>query len=360
MRPSITYTLVVIALTTIISTTCSFLLFQHFSTAKLSTATSQKAQLTAKVNEAPREGIPPDFVNVSNDVTRSVVNIAVYRGDYRMSTGSGIILSDDGYIITNNHVIKGSTGQVVTLFDKKDYTAKIIGVDPSTDLALLKIEVDHLQPLRLGNSDQLRIGEWVIAVGHPFNLASTVTAGIVSAKARNIEILRDQDYAVESFIQTDAVVNPGNSGGALVNAKGELVGVNTAIISESGGYEGFSFAIPSNLVMKVAEDLRKYGHVQRAVLGVIVGDLNSSLAKDLQLSRVEGVYVERIRLNTTASVAGLKAKDVITAINNVAVRTMPELQEQIARYRPGDIISIDYIRNGVTYHKNGIELKPLK
>jgi S1-C subfamily serine protease len=277
-----------------------------------------------------------------------------------MSTGSGIILSDDGYIITNNHVIKGSTGQVVTLFDKKDYTAKIIGVDPSTDLALLKIEVDHLQPLRLGNSDQLRIGEWVIAVGHPFNLASTVTAGIVSAKARNIEILRDQDYAVESFIQTDAVVNPGNSGGALVNAKGELVGVNTAIISESGGYEGFSFAIPSNLVMKVAEDLRKYGHVQRAVLGVIVGDLNSSLAKDLQLSRVEGVYVERIRLNTTASVAGLKAKDVITAINNVAVRTMPELQEQIARYRPGDIISIDYIRNRVTYHKNGIELKPLK
>lgn len=364
MRPSITYTITVVVCTALISVGASFFLFHQFGYVDYANTryetTEEQPRLAAYTNTAPSHSIPKDFVSISNAVTRSVVNIAVYRGDYRMSTGSGIIISEDGYIITNNHVIRGSSNQLVTLFDKRDYKAEIIGVDPSTDLALLKIKAEHLPALRLGNSDQLNIGEWVIAVGHPFNLASTVTAGIVSAKARNIEILSEEEYAIESFIQTDAVVNPGNSGGALVNAKGELIGVNTAIISESGGYEGFSFAIPSNLVMKVADDLRKYGQVQRAVLGVIVGDVNGSLAKDLQLERVEGVLIQRVRLNTTASIAGLQAGDVITSVNSTSIKTMPELQEQIARYRPGDIISLEYIRNGVKYRKNKVELKAIE
>ncbi|MEM9847218.1 MAG: trypsin-like peptidase domain-containing protein [Bacteroidota bacterium] len=367
MRPSITYTFSIILVSTLLSTAISFTIFHQYYNKDANIADSiqtdeSDARLTASVNQAPTRynSIPKDFVGVSKVVTKSVVNITVFRGEYRISAGSGIIISADGYIVTNNHVIEGSTSQTVTLFDKREMEAVIIGTDPSTDLALLKVDAQYLQPLRLGNSDQLQIGEWVLAVGNPFNLASTVTAGIVSAKARNIQILRDQEYSIESFIQTDAVVNPGNSGGALVNANGELVGVNAAIMSESGGYEGFSFAIPSNLVFKVAGDLKQYGQVQRAVLGVTIGDINNSLARDLKLDKVEGVLVQRVRPNTTASEAGIRAGDVITGVNGYSVKTMPELQEQIARFRPGDIISLDYIREGVPYRKGNVELKALE
>ncbi|MEL6721220.1 MAG: trypsin-like peptidase domain-containing protein [Bacteroidota bacterium] len=361
MRPSITYTIAIILITAFFSTSISFCLFKAYATDFLVEQEQiRTAQFTSKVNEAPTPSIPQDFVATSKIVTKSVVNITVYRGDYRISAGSGIIISSNGYIVTNNHVIEGSTFQEVTLSDKREVRARVIGRDASTDIALLKIDVENLQPIRLGNSDHLQIGEWVLAVGNPFNLASTVTAGIVSAKARNIQILRDQEYAIESFIQTDAVVNPGNSGGALVNAKGELIGVNTAIISESGGYEGFSFAIPSNLVAKVTNDLKEYGKVKRAVLGVVIGDVNSSLAKDLNLDKIEGVLVQKVNPNTTAFTAGIRPGDVITGINGLKVKTTPELQEQMARYRPGDIISIDYIREGVPYRKNNIELKAIQ
>lgn len=361
MRPSITYTIAIISITAFFSISISFFLFKNYASSLfVEQQNSMSAQFTSKVNQAPTYSIPQDFIATSKIVTRSVVNITVYRGDYRISAGSGIIISSNGYIVTNNHVIEGSTFQEVTLSDKREVKARVIGRDASTDIALLKIDVENLQPIRLGNSDHLQIGEWVLAVGNPFNLASTVTAGIVSAKARNIQILRDQEYAIESFIQTDAVVNPGNSGGALVNAKGELIGVNTAIISESGGYEGFSFAIPSNLVAKVTNDLKEYGKVKRAVLGVVIGDVNSSLAKDLNLDKIEGVLVQKVNPNTTASTAGIRPGDVITGINGLKVKTTPELQEQMARYRPGDIISIDYIREGVPYRKNNIELKAIQ
>lgn len=316
-------------------------------------------QLVSKVNSPPYNE-PKDFSAIAKTVTSSVVSIAVYRGDYRISAGSGVVIFKDGYIVTNYHVIENATSFEVVLSDKRELKATLVGKDPNTDLALLKVDANDLMPLRLGDSDELKVGEWVLAVGNPFNLTSTVTAGIVSAKARSIQILKDRKFSIESFIQTDAVVNPGNSGGALVNARGELVGINTAIISETGGYEGFSFAIPSNLVIKIANDLREFGEVQRAVLGVVIGDVNGTIAKDLKLNKVEGVLVQSVNQGTTASEAKLEPNDVIVAINNVKVKSIPELQEQVARYRPGDIISIDYIRDGVSYRKNNVQLKSLK
>ncbi len=316
-------------------------------------------QLVSKVNSPPYNE-PKDFSAIAKTVTSSVVSIAVYRGDYRISAGSGVVIFKDGYIVTNYHVIENATSFEVVLSDKRELKATLVGKDPNTDLALLKVDANDLMPLRLGDSDELKVGEWVLAVGNPFNLTSTVTAGIVSAKARSIQILKNRKFSIESFIQTDAVVNPGNSGGALVNARGELVGINTAIISETGGYEGFSFAIPSNLVIKIANDLREFGEVQRAVLGVVIGDVNGTIAKDLKLNKVEGVLVQSVNQGTTASEAKLEPNDVIVAINNVKVKSIPELQEQVARYRPGDIISIDYIRDGVSYRKNNVQLKSLK
>ncbi len=316
-------------------------------------------QLVNKVNSPPYNELK-DFSAVTKIVTSSVVSIVVYNGDYRISAGSGVVIFKNGYIVTNYHVVENATSFEVVLADKRELKATLVGKDPNTDLALLKVDTNDLTPLRLGDSDELKVGEWVLAVGNPFNLTSSVTAGIVSAKARSIQILKDRKFSIESFIQTDAVVNPGNSGGALVNAKGELVGINTAIISETGGYEGFSFAIPSNLVIKVASDLREFGEVQRAVLGVVIGDVNGTIAKDLKLEKVEGVLVQSVNQGTTASDARLEPNDVIIAINNVKVTSIPELQEQVARYRPGDIISIDYIRSGISYRKNNVQLKSLK
>ena len=234
----------------------------------------------------------------------------------------------------------------------------MIGVDPTTDLALIKIDARDLVPIDFGNSDQVEVGEWVLAVGNPFSLTSTVTAGIVSSKGRNINILRGQ-YSIESFIQTDAVVNPGNSGGALVNTTGELIGINTAIITESGNFEGYSFAIPSNLARKVIEDLRDYGQVMRAVLGVGINDVTNGIATQMDLPDVGGVIITSISRESSAHSAGLKIGDVIMKVNGVETNAVPELQEQVALFRPGDKISVEFFRDGKVYLKEGIQLKSI-
>lgn len=297
---------------------------------------------------------PTNFTYAAESVTPAVVNIKTTQGgnfdfwssnSYGSSSGSGVIISPEGYIVTNNHVIEEGDEIEVTLNDKREFPAKVIGSDPSTDLALLQIEGVDLPYLEFGNSDSVRVGEWVLAVGNPFNLESTVTAGIVSAKGRSIDILEAQDR-IESFIQTDAAVNPGNSGGALVNTTGELVGINTAIITRSGRYEGYSFAVPANLVRKVIKDLKDYGVVQRGILGVFIDEMNSARAEKLGLASVEGVYITRVTPGGGADEAGLEKEDVIIGINGVKTKTLPEMQEQLGRYRPGNSISIDYIRGG--------------
>ncbi|MCS7019598.1 MAG: Do family serine endopeptidase [Cytophagales bacterium] len=261
--------------------------------------------------------------------------------------GSGVIISQDGYIITNNHVIDNADEITVTLYDKRSYKAKLIGTDPSTDIAVIKIDEKGLATIPFGDSDQVKVGEWVMAVGNPFNLTSTVTAGIVSAKARNISLLRMRDNAaIESFIQTDAAVNPGNSGGALVNLNGELIGINTAIASRTGSYAGYSFAVPSNLARKVAEDLIKYGVVQRAFLGILINDVDSKKAKELNLPVTEGVYVDSVIPNGSADAAGLRRGDVIVKVDGNKVKSVPELQESIGRKRPGEMVTLQLYRNG--------------
>ncbi|MFP4293585.1 MAG: Do family serine endopeptidase [Cyclobacteriaceae bacterium] len=254
---------------------------------------------------------------------------------YRQSTGSGVIINEEGYIVTNNHVIDQAEEVEVTLLDNRSFEATVIGADPTTDLALLRIDAEGLSSLPMVNSDQVKVGEWVLAVGNPMNLNSTVTAGIISAKGRNINILQDE-YAVESFIQTDAAINPGNSGGALVNMQGGLIGINTAIASPTGAYAGYGFAVPANIVSKVVEDLLEYGSVQRAVLGVMIRDVNSRLAEDKDLEVTRGVYVDSVMAGGSAEASDLEVGDVILKIDEVVVNTAPQLQEQVARRRPGD------------------------
>lgn len=270
-------------------------------------------------------------------------------------SGSGVIITEDGYIVTNNHVIDRSAEIEVVLNDKRTFKAKLIGADPGTDIALLKIEVEKLPVIVFGNSDLLKVGEWVLAVGNPFNLTSTVTAGIVSAKARNINIINSQ-LKIESFIQTDAAVNPGNSGGALVNTRGELVGINTAIASQTGTYSGYAFAIPVSIVQKVVADIRKFGVVQRAVLGVEISDINDKFSKDKKLKTMEGAYVGKVGEQSAAKSAGVKEGDIINNVNGVPVKSVAELQEQIGRYRPGDKITIDVVRDN-SVEKLKVQLK---
>ena len=260
-------------------------------------------------------------------------------------SGSGVIISNDGYITTNNHVVKGAEEIEVTLNDKRTYKAQVIGTDPTTDLALLKIEANELRAIYYGNSDNVNIGEWVLAVGNPFNLNSTVTAGIVSAKGRNINILKEA-YAIESFIQTDAAVNPGNSGGALVNQDGELIGVNTAIASNTGSYTGYSFAVPVNMVKKIMGDLLKYGTVQRALLGIQIRDINQEWAKEKDISNLKGVYITKLLLNGAATDGGLQEGDIIRKVGSSPISSTAELQEQIGQFHPGDIVKITFERNG--------------
>ena len=265
--------------------------------------------------------------------------------EYNMGAGSGVIIGSEGYIVTNNHVIEDADNIEVVLNDSRKFTAKVIGRDPNTDIALVKIDAKELPYLAWGNSDALKLGEWVLAVGNPFNLTSTVTAGIVSAKSRNIGIMSGQ-MPLESFIQTDAAVNPGNSGGALVNASGELIGINAAIASRTGSYSGYSFAIPSSIAHKVVDDLKQFGGVQRALLGVEMRPVDDDLAKEKNLGKIEGVYIVRITEDGAARQAGLKAGDVITAVNGNQVNAPQQLQEQIGKYRPGDKVAITVKRNG--------------
>ncbi len=262
-----------------------------------------------------------------------------------IAAGSGVIINEDGYIVTNNHVIDGADDIEVILEDNRTYKAKVIGADPSTDLALLQIKESGLPYIPLVNSDEVEVGEWVLAVGNPFNLNSTVTAGIVSAKGRNINILQDQS-AIESFIQTDAAINPGNSGGALVNLEGGLVGINTAIASPTGVYAGYGFAIPANIVSKVVSDLKKYGMVQRGYLGLMIRSVDGDLAKEKDLELTEGVYVDSITKNSAAGESGVKVGDVIRKVDNVDVKTTAELLEIIGRRYPGDKVTLSIDRKG--------------
>lgn len=298
---------------------------------------------------------PTDFILAAEKVTPAVVNIrSIKSSEYRFlgfdeesSTGSGVILSDDGFIVTNHHVIADGNSIEVTLNDKREYQATLIGTDPSTDIAVIRIKATGLPYVNFANSDSLRVGEWVVAVGNPFNLESTVTAGIVSAKGRSINILNDV-YRVESFIQTDAVINPGNSGGALVNTRGDLIGINTAIITKSGKYEGYSFAVPSNLVRKVVGDLREFGSAQRGILGINVDNLDQDQATSSGIRPGQGVLITRVNPGSAAFDGGLRRGDVILSIDGNRIHSVPALQEQVARARPGEKLTIKYIHDGVT------------
>lgn len=258
---------------------------------------------------------------------------------------SGVIISPDGYIVTNNHVVDGADEIVVTLYDNEEFKAKVIGTDPSTDLAVIQIKKSGLQPLSFGNSADAEVGQWVLAVGNPFNLNSTVTAGIVSALGRNINIINSRS-AIEAFIQTDAAVNPGNSGGALVDMQGQLIGINTAIASPTGSFSGYGFAIPSNIVRKVVNDIMKYGTVQRAYLGVLIQNINGDFAKEKDLSVTEGAYVDSLMENSSAGQAGIKPGDVIVRVDSVKITKTADLLEQIGLRHPGDKINVTVNRKG--------------
>lgn len=304
-----------------------------------------------------------NFLSASSKVIAGVVHIRTsyspgsfslnpleyyYRSPMR-SSGSGVIVTDNGYIVTNNHVVEDATHIEVVLNNNQRYYAKIIGTDPSTDLALLKVRAKNLPYITYGNSDDVRLGEWVLAIGNPFDLTSTVTAGIVSAKARNIGILRDRNnLQVESFIQTDAAVNPGNSGGALVNLKGELIGINTAIATSTGQYSGYSFAIPVSLVKKVIDDLLEFGQVQRGLLGVQIESVDATIAEAFNLTTNQGVLVRRVNRGSAAEESGIVEGDVITAIDRHRVNSVSELQEWVARKRPGKTVTVTFIRKGIT------------
>ncbi len=347
-----------------------------------------KTSYTVKENG---ESAPLDFTGVSKEVMSSVVHISstrsiqsgnnsmfnersplgdMFGGDFfrffygdpqqqnphrsvpeplkQTSTGSGIIIAGNGYIVTNNHVIDQADEIEVTLHNNKSFKARVVGKDPSTDLALLQIKKNGLPALAFGNSDQVEVGEWVLAIGNPFNLKATVTAGIVSAKGRNINIIDDKS-AIEAFIQTDAAINPGNSGGALVNLRGELIGINTAIASPTGSYTGYGFAIPANIVNKVVEDFMKYGVVQRAYLGIMIRNIDKNLIDDRHLKISEGAFVDSVTVKSAAGAAGVKAGDVIVKLGETSILKSADLLEQIGSHRPGDQV-------GVTINRNGKEL----
>jgi len=279
----------------------------------------------------------------------------------QLGTGSGVIISPDGYIITNNHVIEDSQQLSVTLNDNRTLTAKIIGTDPKTDIALLKVESDEQLPYTtFGDSDTAKIGEWVLAVGNPFNLTSTVTAGIISAKSRDLS-----GQSTQSFIQTDAAVNPGNSGGALVNTAGELIGINTAITSQTGSYIGYSFAVPSNIAKKVVQDIMEFGNVQNGILGVIGGSLNSTYAEKLGVAETEGFYVDDVEEDTGAAEAGIKSGDIIKMIDNIKIKKFSDLRGFLDAKRPNDVVNVTLLRDGqtkevaVTLLKNNTYILPV-
>jgi serine protease Do len=311
----------------------------------------------------------PDFTGAAETSINTVVHVTTQTQEKQLSydpfhqffygsqpqqqriqqgSGSGVIIAKDGYIVTNNHVVADADKIEVILNDKRTYTAELIGTDPQTDLALLKIKEKDLPFLPYGNSDNVRVGEWCLAIGNPFNLTSTITAGIISAKGRNINILENDPahgvFPIESFIQTDAAVNPGNSGGALVSTNGDLIGINSAIASQNGAYIGYSFAIPVNIVKKVVADLAEFGTVQRAFIGVSIRDIDSKLAEEKSLKDLRGIYVNGLTENGSAEKAGIVLGDVITKIEGFDVNNAAALQEQVSKYRPGDKISVTLIR----------------
>lgn len=271
----------------------------------------------------------------------------------RRSGGSGVILSEDGYIVTNNHVVSDATSLRVKLYDGRIFDAEIIGTDPTTDIALIKIEAEKLPTIPFGSSDDLRLGEWVLAIGSPFDLQSTITAGIVSAKARQLDVI-PTEFRIESFIQTDAAVNPGNSGGALVNTQGELIGINTVIKSQTGSYIGYSFAVPESIVKKVVMDLKEFGVVQRAMLGISFRPVDQQFldsdGKDYGITELGGVFVASVQEDGAASAAGVRKGDVILSINGVELNDKSSLQEQIGKHRPGDKVKIVVKRGGAVKH----------
>lgn len=328
---------------------------------------------------------PVDFTIAAEDAVKSVVHIKTlsegktvrardpfdifgmhglreYKMPDQVGAGSGVIISEDGYIVTNNHVIAGATKVQVTFNNRNTEIAEVVGSDPSTDLAVLKINAKNLHYMEIGNSDDVKLGQWVLAVGYPLNLDATVTAGIVSAKGRALGInQRQSSSAIESFIQTDAAVNPGNSGGPLVNTEGRLIGINSAIASPTGSYAGYSYAIPSNIVEKVTRDIIKYGKVQRGYLGVSLADLNDINVERLSLDKekykdIKGVIVNTVEKESGAAQAGIKKGDVIIAINGTTVENVPQLQGVVARYHPGDKISVTYLRDGKSKTEH-VELK---
>jgi serine protease Do len=321
-----------------------------------------KAKYEAKVMQAPRANTPFDqlFKEFFGEGFDS--GPREYKSQPQQAAGSGVIIAADGYIVTNNHVIEGADQIEVTLDDNRQYSAQLVGQDADTDLALLKIKEKELPYLQFGDSDALQVGEWILAVGNPFNLTSTVTKGIVSAKARTIDIPQNKNQMrIEAFIQTDAAVNRGNSGGALVNLKGELVGINTAIATNTGNFTGYSFAIPASIVKKITDDLKKYGAVQRAMLGISIIDVDANLAEKEGLKIVSGVYIKDVSKNGAAAAAGIQPGDVIVAINGNKIKKTSQVQEQIARYKPNDKVRITYCRKNhektVTVALKGMEEK---
>lgn len=344
-------------------------------------------------NSGANVGQPVDFTYAAENTVKSVVHIKTTKAgktvmardpfadffgmggggvqEYKMPDaqggGSGVIISNDGYILTNNHVVAGADEVQVTFNNRNTQTAKVVGTDPSTDLAVLKIDGKNMSAITFGNSDELKLGQWVLAVGFPLNLDATVTAGIVSAKGRSLGInQRQSNRAIESFIQTDAAVNPGNSGGPLVNTQGQLIGVNSAIASPTGSYAGYSYAVPSNLARKVADDIIKFGTVRRGYLGASLVDLdkiNAQQAEELGVPKdklkSDGVYVASVLKGSGAEQAGLKKGDLITSINGITTNNSSVLMEQVARYHPGDKVQVDYVRGSVS-NKVHVELKDQK
>ncbi|KQW97507.1 S1C family serine protease [Flavobacterium sp. Root420] len=281
---------------------------------------------------------------VSNPMMEFFYGYGGQQQQEQVGTGSGVIISEDGYIVTNNHVVKDASEIEITLNNKKSYTAKLIGTDSKMDIALLKINADEKLPYTaFANSDNVKIGEWVLAVGNPYNLTSTVTAGIVSAKARNLDT-----SGIQSFIQTDAAVNPGNSGGALVNTRGELIGINTMISSMTGSYVGYSFAVPSNIARKIIEDIMEFGNVQRGILGVEGGELNSTASKELGVTQTQGFYISKVSKNSGAEKAGLAKGDIIVKLDDQNIATYADLSGYINTKRPNDVVKVSYMKDGQT------------
>ncbi|RTZ06695.1 trypsin-like peptidase domain-containing protein [Flavobacterium sp. GSP6] len=332
----------------------------YFSSEKNALVTAASDSYETKVGLSPEildfteaaEKTIHTVVHVKNVSRRTITNPILeyfygYKGGQsqeQVGTGSGVIISEDGYIVTNNHVIKGASEIEITLNNKKSYMAKLIGTDSKMDIALLKIDANEKLPYTVfANSDSVKVGEWVLAVGNPYNLTSTVTAGIVSAKARDLGT-----SGIQSFIQTDAAVNPGNSGGALVNTRGELIGINTMISSMTGSYVGYSFAVPSNIARKIIEDLMEYGNVQRGILGVEGGELNSVTSKELGINQTQGFYINKVTKNSGAEKSGLEKGDVIIKLDELNVATFADLSGYINTKRPNDKIQVTYIRDGKT------------